>query len=231
MERRVVVFIPTFNDFQKLNDIVSEINRYYSSYEVVIIDDGSNPAGQFPAGCNTARLPVNLGLGVLTNIAMAYSIFNHIDIMVRLDSDGQHSVSDIAMLISQIESGSDIVIGSRMNRDNGFGITSGLSRIARGYISLIARFVLHSSLPRDMNSGFIAMNRFAMEHINTIDLDRFPEPQLMIIGAVKGCKIDEVSVIQNSRTEGKSSIGVLQALKLLYRVTVYALLVVTGVYR
>jgi len=228
---RVLVFIPTYNDFKNLQSIVNEINEYHSSYEVLVIDDGSLESEELPADCNSVRLPINLGLGVLTNIALDFSLHNNFDVMVRVDGDGQHPVASIDELIEKINDGSDIAIGSRINRNGGISPVKALSRIARGYITLISKIMLQTDLPCDLNSGFIAMNTKAMKVVNAVDLDRYPEPQIIIIGASNKLVINEVPVIQNNRSEGKSSLNIFQAFRLLYRVSVYALLTVTGGYK
>jgi len=230
-EIRVIVFIPTYNDFKNLQNIVNEVHEHHPSYEILVIDDGSLESKKLPDDCYSVRLPVNLGLGVLTNIAFDFALHNEYDIMIRLDGDGQHPVSSIGDLIDNIKGGSDIAIGSRINRNGGMSPIKALSRFARAYISLISKLMLRASLPCDLNSGFIAMNEKAMRVVNTIDLDRYPEPQIIIIGASNKLCIKEVPVMQNTRTEGKSSLNVFQAFRLLYRVSVYALLTVTGGYK
>lgn len=228
---KVLVFIPTYNDFKNLQDIVNDIREYHPTYEILIIDDGSLESAAFPENCNSVRLPINLGLGVLTNIALDFSLHNDFDVMVRVDGDGQHPVASISELIEEIKRDSDIAIGSRVNRNSGIAPFKALSRIARAYITAIAKIMLQTNLPCDLNSGFIAMNKKAMRIVNVIDLDRYPEPQIIIIGASNKLVINEVPVKQKQRTEGKSSLNMFQALRLLYRVSVYALLTVTGGYK
>lgn len=64
---RVLVLVPTYNDFEILPDIVSTICQLSSDYTVLIVNDGSlRPfvPTSIPGRYLYFRLPDNVGLGV-----------------------------------------------------------------------------------------------------------------------------------------------------------------------
>ena len=58
-------------------------------------------------------LPVNLGLAGAFQTGLRYAAENGYDCAMQLDADGQHRPEYIAAMLEELESGADIVIGSR----------------------------------------------------------------------------------------------------------------------
>lgn len=109
---RVAAVLPSYKTELFIADVVSKAKKYVD--QVVVIDDGSpdgtaevaRSAGALVISCNA-----NLGKGSAMKIAMQNT---DADIIVFLDSDGQHDPEDIPKLITPIAEGkADLVIGSR----------------------------------------------------------------------------------------------------------------------
>lgn len=62
-------------------------------------------------------LPVNLGLAGAFQTGLRYAAENGYDCAMQLDADGQHRPEYIAAMLEELESGADIVIGSRFLTD------------------------------------------------------------------------------------------------------------------
>ena len=103
---RVLVCIPAYNEAKSLPDIVSECKKYAD--EVIVYDDGSTDNTQqvaSSAGAIVIRSPENKGYGIAIRSLFQAAKEKSADIMVTLDSDGQHNPDQIASLIEQLNHG------------------------------------------------------------------------------------------------------------------------------
>lgn len=223
--QKVLVFIPTYNDFGVLHAIVDDVAATLPDARVLVVDDGSHRQMEVDRPVLFARLPFNLGLGTSTHIAMDYALENNYDILLRIDADGQHPVSEAARLVDALREGADVVVASRENRDIGRGLRNILARIVRRYLYYAARVTTARAIPLDINSGFMALSNKAMRTINDVELERYPEPQIVMFAAEEGLDVREVGVTQMERQQGESTLGLWAAMRLVFRVTVYAMLI------
>lgn len=224
---KVLVFVPTLNDVEHLAAIIDEINELDGAFTVLVLDDGSAvPVRPMlnRSHCLYFRLPANFGLGVCTHIAFDHALRGNYHAIVRVDSDGQHPVEMIPALLSKLTAGeADVVVASRINRNQGSGLRFVMSRIVRGFISATARLLTKGEVPSDVNSGFFAANPRAMEVLNSHQLERFPEPQMYILACRHGLRVAEVSVDQMARKHGSSTITFGHALRIVYRFSIFVL--------
>lgn len=222
-----LVFIPTYNDFAHLNDIVESILGKHDDFTVMVIDDGSTDSSKISPRCLKVTLPFNLGLGVATHIAFDHAMEYGYDVVARVDADGQHNIDDIEKLIEPIANNdADVVIGSRANRYSGKSIRVILTGLASNYFRSISRVLFKKASPDDFNSGFMAFNSRAVAYLNGFELERYPEPQIILYAMEGKLAIKTIITMQNPRTTGTSSIQFWQATMLLFRYTIYCLLLV-----
>lgn len=227
-DKKVLFFLPTYNDYSELGRIVDEITSLNLNATILIIDDGSELPVNIDRKVLSTRLPVNLGLGIATHIAVDFSQKYKFDYLIRIDSDGQHNISDSLKMVGALEH-SDIAIGVRTNRDELKGFGGVLNKLARKYIYYLARFTIRANIPGDLNSGFIALNKASMLYINQLELERYPEPQIIISALNSGLHITEVPTKQRKRNVGASTLNLYSSVTLLFRVTIYSILnLITG---
>ena len=223
---KTLIFIPTFNDLELLPSIIESVKALDDSYVPLIIDDGSSPKLQdatLPNGCFLFSLPDNMGLGTCTHIALDHALKYGYRALIRIDSDGQHPVNMVPEILLPLQNdNADIVVGTRENRNEGSGIGSFFRNLVKSYFTLIAVWITRGGVPADVNSGFFALNRKAMIVVNSSTLERFPEPQMLILAHSTGQRITEISITQSSRQYGTTTLSVLQAARLIYRFSVFA---------
>lgn len=112
----VWIVIPAYNEANVLEDVLRELLDCNSAYNVVVVDDGSTDqtaivAGKLPV--HTLIHPINLGQGAALATGIEYALKQGAQIVVTFDADGQMSPQDIETLISEIETGVDVALGSR----------------------------------------------------------------------------------------------------------------------
>jgi len=223
---KALIFIPTFNDVDLLPSIIEDVLALDDSYVPLVIDDGSSPrlqASTIPNGCLLYSIPNNMGLGMCTHIALDHATKYGYSALLRIDSDGQHPVEMIPELLLRLQNGdADFVVGTRDNHGDGSGFRILLRNFVKSYFTTVATWITRGGVPSDVNSGFIALNQDAIGKINTSVLERFPEPQMLILAHAKGLRIAEVPISQSPRQHGKTTLSISQAARLIYRFTIFA---------
>jgi glycosyltransferase involved in cell wall biosynthesis len=226
-ERRVLVAIPSYNDFELIETISDQVREIIPEATILIVDDGSDRELSRAASKMRilyTRLPSNYGLGMCMNVAFDHFLEYRYDIFVRLDADGQHPVERLADLIAPIKQDkADFVIGSRTNRDSSRDIRSLLSICVREYMAMLVRITSNKSMPSDVTSGFFAASQKAVSLLGSITLEHYPEPQICLILGQSPLRVSSLDIEQVERKHGTSSITFLRALRLTYTFSIIVL--------
>jgi glycosyltransferase involved in cell wall biosynthesis len=224
---RVLVFTPTLNDFSKLPELAAAVRSLKGDYTFLVIDDGSAKAINHVAlgeDVLYVRLPANFGVGTCTNVAFDHAIAHAYDAVVRIDADGQHPVEKIPEILAPIlKDTSDVVVAQRSNRNDTPGPRALLARFVRGYLAFVARLVTRGRVPADVTSGFFAFSKAAINVLRTYHFERFSEPQTYILASRRNLRIGEVPIVQLPRDQGKSTVTIGQAIRLVYRFNMFVL--------
>jgi len=110
----VVVGIPAFNEERTIAKVVLESQRFAD--KVVVCDDGSSDMTAEIAerlGADVARHERNLGYGAAIQSLFRRARELGADVLVTLDTDGQHDPSEVSDVVKPIVEGkADVVVGS-----------------------------------------------------------------------------------------------------------------------
>lgn len=156
LPQKVAVILPAYNEEISIGSIVL-LSRFYTN-DIIVVDDGSSDKTAEIArqvGAEVIVHKINRGKGRALKTGFAAAINQGADIIVTMDSDGQHNPSDIPKLIEPILKGeADMVNGSRYL--NGLDINTPIYRRI-GQIILDKFTNLNSGLKiTDSQSGFRA---------------------------------------------------------------------------
>jgi glycosyltransferase involved in cell wall biosynthesis len=117
---QIVVTIPAYNEAKTIGVLIREINEVMKSnnydYKIIVVDDGSKDGTSELAknvGAIVHSHPKNYGLAETFKTEIKKSSELKADIIVHIDADGQYKPKEIPLLISEIEKGYDLVLGSR----------------------------------------------------------------------------------------------------------------------
>jgi glycosyltransferase involved in cell wall biosynthesis len=159
----ITVLIPIFNeDRSVLERIVNEILD--RKWNVILVDDGSSPAVmvQNPAVI-ILRHNINLGQGASLETGMEYARITGVKILVHMDGDGQHSVTEIDRLVKPvIDQSVDIVFGSRFLLSSSVHMIPFKRRIVLK-ISKWVNVIFTGLLMSDAHNGFRVLNLKAIQ--------------------------------------------------------------------
>jgi glycosyltransferase involved in cell wall biosynthesis len=109
----ISIIIPAKNEEKALAVLLPELKNQYSNAEIIVVNDGSTDGTAKIAeaqGMKVISHPYSMGNGasIKTGARAAKG-----DILIFMDGDGQHQVSDIAALLEKYREGYDMVIGAR----------------------------------------------------------------------------------------------------------------------
>ncbi len=217
---KTLIIIPAYNEARNLVGLLDGLNLVCPEYDLVVINDSSDD--DTLAVCkerkvNVIDLPVNLGIGGAVQSGYRYALYNRYDAAVQVDGDGQHNPEYISTLLTELESGADICIGSRFIAREGYQ-SSATRRFAIRYFSLLIR-IFSGCRVTDPTSGFRACGRKALKLFATDYPQDYPEPESIINAAKHRLRVVEVPVVMNERREGKSSITRIKSMYYMIKVS------------
>jgi glycosyltransferase involved in cell wall biosynthesis len=112
---KVIAIIPAYNEEKTITEVLKKASGFVS--KVIVVDDGSLDRTARIARANGALVvshSINRGLGAAIGTGFEAAKRFGADVVITLDADGQHDPSEIPSFLKAIESGADVVIGSRM---------------------------------------------------------------------------------------------------------------------
>jgi len=168
----VLIVMPARNEADRIRPLLTELRERHPEARVLVIDDASSDATAAvseEAGATVVRLPFHLGYGAALQSGYKFAVAYGFEMLVQMDSDGQHRPCDVAGLLEHVRKGEcDLVVGSRfMARAAGSSETTpqpyemgAVRSLGRRTLCAFAR--LAGLSVSDPTSGFQAMNRKAM---------------------------------------------------------------------
>lgn len=222
---RALVIIPAYNEAESILKVVQGVSEL--GYDYVVVNDGSRDATLEICRANNLNvldLPQNLGIGGAVQAGHKYAQRYGYDVDIQFDGAGQHDAAYLGALISEIERGKDLVVGSRyLVPSVGFQSTA-MRRFGKSLLSNVIRFVSGMNVT-DPTSGFRACGRRAIDLFCDDYPTDYPEPESIVRALKSGLIVDEVPVLMHERQGGISSIGVVSSAYYMIKVTLSILIV------
>lgn len=208
------VIIPVYNEEENVEPLIHEIVRVLQplakSYEIVVVDDGSND-GTFSVlsrlrdhreFLKVVRLKRNFGQTAAMVAGLAHA---QGEIMVMMDGDAQNDPADIPALLAKLHEGYDLVAGWRFNRKDPFLSRRLPSVVANRLISSTTQVKLH-----DYGCTLKAMRKDVAKDLRLYgEMHRF----IPAIAYERGARIAELKVHHRPRLHGKSKYSIMRTLR------------------
>jgi glycosyltransferase involved in cell wall biosynthesis len=199
------IVIPAKNESLSIGAVVLGVREIYPSAEVIVVDDGSSDEtakAAATAGAKVISHPYSKGNGAAIK-AGARSASGRI--IVFMDGDGQHDVSDISRLLERIDAGYDMVVGARQNGSQ----ASRERAIANGFYNRFASWMVNQKIP-DLTSGFRVVRREAFLRFLYLLPNGFSYPTTTTMAFFRaGLNVGYVPIHANKR-QGKSHIKIMR---------------------
>ncbi|MEY2417748.1 MAG: dolichol-phosphate mannosyltransferase [Actinomycetota bacterium] len=227
---RVLIVLPTYNEVDNVTSILDRIRDAAPQADMLVVDDGSPDGTADRVRWIAKRMPGLFllertskdGLGAAYRAGFAWGIGNHYDVLVEMDADGSHRPEDLPSLLSAVDNGADLAIGSRYVSG---GVIPNwklsrrlLSRGGNAYASAMLGLGVH-----DATAGFRAYRVGLLERIDYANL-LAGGYGFQIEGAWKavrsGARVTEVPITFEDRLAGESKMSkaiVVEAVRLVTR--------------
>ncbi len=218
MASKKIVIIPTYNEKENIEKIVTAIFSQEGNFHILIVDDGS-PDGtadivkrlqdKHSESLFLIQRSGKFGLGTAYMTGFYWSIEHKYDFIFEMDADFSHSPADLPRLYKVCEDGADLAIGSRYC--NGISVINWpIGRVIMSYYaSMYVRKVLGMKV-FDTTSGFKCYRKEVLERIDLskIQMKGYGFQIEMKYNTYKlGYKIVEVPIIFVDRKEGTSKMS------------------------
>ena len=177
MERLVI--IPTYNEKENIEAIITAVMELPLEFNVLVIDDGSPDgtagivkglmAGKFKNRVFLVERSGKLGLGTAYIAGFKWALEHQAEYVFEMDADFSHNPQDLLKLYDACANGgADLAIGSRYV--TGVNVVNWpMSRVLMSYFaSKYVRTVLGIGI-HDTTAGFVCYKRHLLE---TIELDK-----------------------------------------------------------
>lgn len=169
MNKKIFVILPAYNEEEVIGVVLDNLKSVIKTiphlvWETVVIDDCSTDKTRLIAlqkGATVLHHALNRGLGGALATGFTYARIHSGDVLVTMDSDGQHDPKDIKRLIKPILQGTaDVVIGTRDKKEMPY------DRKVLTWLGSILTFILFGFWCDDTQSGFRVFGKKAIGSVN-----------------------------------------------------------------
>lgn len=203
------IIIPSYEPDQRLVDLVTELKKQLPAANLLVVNDGSGPNYQEYfrdvafQGATVLEHLTNKGKGAALKTAFKFiQQYGKQDVMITVDSDGQHLVPDIIRVAEGTQEAPDtITLGSR----SFVGKVPLRSRFGNHVTALLFRLVTGLHLT-DTQTGLRGLPTDLIPWLLVLKGDRFEYEFNMLLEAKKaGYRIQEVAIETIYLEDNKSS--------------------------
>lgn len=214
---RATVVVPTFNEIENIERLLREVRAVMPTARVLVVDDGS-PDGTADlverlsaelGNIDVMRRIDKQGLGHAYRAGLRRAIDDGAEICVQMDADLSHDPAVLPALITNVEHGADLAIGSRYVPG---GLTvnwpkrrRSLSRWGNRYAAGVLGLAIN-----DATAGYRAYSSAALERMEfeTVQAEGYGFQVEMTYRLVsQGGKVVEFPISFKDRTEGASKMS------------------------
>lgn len=213
---KALVIIPTYNEAQNVEKIITEVLQQADIVEVLIVDDNS-PDGTADLVKkmmeNNPRVHLiqrekKMGLGTAYVAGFKYAIQHQFDFVFEMDADFSHNPKEIPVMLSNMD-GCDLLIGSRYVK--GVNVVNWpMKRLMLSYSANIYTRLITGMPVHDATAGFKCYKRKVLE---SIDLDAIRsngyafQIETNFLAWKKGFVIKEMPIVFVDRRVGVSKMN------------------------
>lgn len=204
---RVSIILPTHNESETIEKIISDIQKLKSffSLEIIVADGGSNDGTVTLARrkkVTVLSFPRKRGKGIDFWEAAKIAKGEYI---VQIDADYQFLPSEIPVLVQTLDYGADLAIGKRTDQGNA-PITRTFGNFT---LSLIASLLIGRRI-HDLLAGFKAARASVLLSLKLTEPHFGYEAETVIKSIRMGYKVAEVPVYYTRRNTGASQVNALR---------------------
>ena len=217
-ELLISIVIPLYNEGNSIKEVIKRIPNHLKT-EIIVIDDGSTDNSVRIVNeikneyIKLIRHKINKGYGaaILTGFSHARG-----NIVITMDSDGQHTPEEIPNLIEPIiNNRADVVVGSRYLGKLFFKVPI-YTRIGEHIINLFLWLLYRQRIGNNQN-GFRAFKREVIEKLKVMNHTGMAfTTEILFKCASNSYKLYEIPMTANAREYGTSYVRVFKVFKSIF---------------
>lgn len=210
--------IPTYNERESIEPVIRQILALPIPDLFVVVADDASPDGtgdvvrqleKEDPRVHLLHRPKRHGRGLAGLDGFSRCLALDADVIIEMDGDGSHDPSFIPRLIEPLDSGADLVLGSRLvpkgsDPERGW-IRRAITRMAAAYARTLLR------LPaRDVTSGFRAFHRRVLEAVDPENCISAGPPvvlEVLFKAVRRGFTVAEVPIRFGERKAGSTKLN------------------------
>ncbi|MBD3214162.1 MAG: glycosyltransferase [Candidatus Lokiarchaeota archaeon] len=211
----ISIVIPLFNEENSIYRVLKQIPNHFN-YEVIVVDDGSTD-NSIEVVKKVEGLDIRIikhstnrgyGAAIMTGLRNATG-----NIVVTLDSDGQHNPKDIPKVIEPIDcDNADIVIGSRYLGNCLYRVPLH-TRTGELFIKFILKILFGLKIGNNQ-SGFRAFSRRSLRYFDEMKYEEMGlTTELLFKSGFNKLKVIEVPIEVSPRRFGRSHVNLLNIVR------------------
>jgi dolichol-phosphate mannosyltransferase len=213
-----VVVLPTYNERENIEAVISAILAQSDDFDVLVVDDASpDGTGDMVDRMAQAQPRIHVmhrdgkrGLGTAYIEGFQWALAREYQYMFEMDADFSHDPADLLRLRAPLLAGeADASVGSRWQPGGGTRNWSFLRTfISRGG-SLYSRIILGVPV-KDLTSGFKCFSRRVLERLDlpTVRSNGYAfQVEMNYRCFLRGFRVAEVPIVFVDRRVGKSKMG------------------------
>lgn len=193
---RVAAVIPAYNVQDTVRRVVEDIKPLVD--EVIVINDASSDKTAdilADLGVTVIRHKNNMGLGRALRDGFKEALKHGYDIVVTLDSDGQHDPSDLKQLLERLKTNQvDVIIGSRLINHGDWSDFPRHRLYGNRILTWLTNLAVGRKVTTDSQSGYRVLKREVLERVKLGGKRMEIASEIIFEAATRGFKIDEVAI-------------------------------------
>lgn len=206
MDPYLSIVIPTLDEAGNIEMLLPRVKKELSgkNYEIIVVDGGSKDDTVKIAKKHNARIVMDYigkGSALIKGFKAAKG-----DIIISMDADLSHEPKELRLLISGIESGYDICVGSRFLSGGGSADMPKFRVYGnRVFVTLVN--VIYGSRYTDMCYGYRSFTKEVVKKLNLKETGFGIETEINIKAQKAGLKILEVPSFEKKRAMGTGKLN------------------------
>jgi len=199
------IVLPCLNEADNLEALLPKLKQAQPNAEILVINDGSSDRSADICqqhGVRVVSHPTPLGNGAAIKTGARNAMG---DIIVFMDSDGQHKPEDIQRLLDKLDQGYDMVVGARQSHTH----ASKKRLIGNTVFNKLASFMTGQKI-EDLTSGFRAVHAKHFKKFLYLLPNGFSYPTTSTMAFFRSALPVAYIPIEAGKREGKSKIKLLK---------------------
>jgi dolichol-phosphate mannosyltransferase len=223
---KYLIVLPTYNEAENLNSVISDLCGLKSNIEILVVDDNSpDGTGKIAESLASRDLFVmhrdkKQGLGPAYLAGFRWAIEHDYDFVIEMDADGSHLPAELETLVSASAS-ADLVIGTRWMPGgkvmNWPWYRKAISRLGTSYAATVLRLPF-----KDLTSGYRVLSKKLVTKVLESKVQTHGygfQVEIVLLANQAHMAIAQVPITFVERSQGKSKMTGRIVLEALVKIT------------